>query len=53
MSSGEAQILTHGYCFDGLASAVLATHLHQDHFDATAARLLPRDLPLLCQPEDV
>jgi L-ascorbate metabolism protein UlaG (beta-lactamase superfamily) len=33
--------------------AALVTHLHQDHFDATAARLLPTDLPLLCQPEDV
>ena len=33
--------------------AVLVTHLHQDHFDATAARLLPKDVPLLCQPEDV
>jgi L-ascorbate metabolism protein UlaG (beta-lactamase superfamily) len=33
--------------------AVLVTHLHRDHFDATAARLLPRDVPLLCQPEDV
>jgi L-ascorbate metabolism protein UlaG (beta-lactamase superfamily) len=32
--------------------AVLVTHLHQDHFDATAAELLPKDLPLLCQPED-
>ena len=33
--------------------AALVTHLHQDHFDATAAELLPKDLPLLCQPEDV
>jgi L-ascorbate metabolism protein UlaG (beta-lactamase superfamily) len=33
--------------------AALITHLHQDHFDATAAELLPKDLPLLCQPEDV
>src|SRR4029079_15116098 len=33
--------------------AVLVTHLHQDHFDATAAALLPRDVPLFCQPEDV
>ena len=33
--------------------AVLVTHLHKDHFDATAARLLPKDVPLLCQPEDV
>src|ERR1043166_1868448 len=32
--------------------AVLVTHLHQDHFDDTARRLLPRDKPLLCQPED-
>ncbi len=32
--------------------AVLVTHLHRDHFDDTAAALLPRDLPVLCQPED-
>jgi L-ascorbate metabolism protein UlaG (beta-lactamase superfamily) len=32
--------------------AVLITHLHQDHFDETAAALLPRTVPLLCQPED-
>jgi L-ascorbate metabolism protein UlaG (beta-lactamase superfamily) len=32
--------------------AVVVTHLHQDHFDATAARLLPRDVPVFCQPED-
>jgi L-ascorbate metabolism protein UlaG (beta-lactamase superfamily) len=32
--------------------AVLVTHLHQDHFDDTARRLLPHDTPLLCQPED-
>jgi len=31
---------------------VLVTHLHADHFDGTAARLLPRDVPVLCQPED-
>jgi L-ascorbate metabolism protein UlaG (beta-lactamase superfamily) len=31
---------------------VLVTHLHQDHFDETAARLLPRDVPVFCQPED-
>ena len=36
---------------DGI-DAVLVTHLHEDHFDATAARLVPDDLPLLCQPED-
>jgi L-ascorbate metabolism protein UlaG (beta-lactamase superfamily) len=33
--------------------AVLVTHLHKDHFDATAAELLPKDVALLCQPEDV
>jgi L-ascorbate metabolism protein UlaG (beta-lactamase superfamily) len=32
--------------------AVLVTHLHRDHFDETAARLLPRDVPVFCQPED-
>ena len=32
--------------------AVLVTHLHQDHFDSKAAELLPRDIPLFCQPED-
>ena len=33
--------------------AVLLTHLHQDHWDATARELLPHDLPLFCQPHDV
>jgi len=32
--------------------AVLVTHLHDDHFDDTAKRALPRELPLACQPED-
>jgi L-ascorbate metabolism protein UlaG (beta-lactamase superfamily) len=32
--------------------AVLVTHLHGDHFDATARKLLPKDLPVLCQPPD-
>jgi L-ascorbate metabolism protein UlaG (beta-lactamase superfamily) len=32
--------------------AVLLTHLHQDHFDATARRLIGRSTPLLCQPQD-
>ncbi len=31
----------------------IVTHLHQDHFDAAAAELLPRDLPILTQPESV
>jgi L-ascorbate metabolism protein UlaG (beta-lactamase superfamily) len=32
--------------------AVLVTHLHKDHFDDTAAQLLPKGIPVLCQPED-
>ncbi len=32
--------------------AAIVTHLHQDHFDETGARLLPRDVPVFCQPED-
>ena len=36
---------------DGL-DAVLVTHCHKDHLDETAERLLPRDVPVFCQPED-
>jgi L-ascorbate metabolism protein UlaG (beta-lactamase superfamily) len=32
--------------------AVVLTHLHRDHLDETGERLLPRDVPVLCQPED-
>jgi len=32
--------------------AVLVTHMHRDHFDATAAELVPKQLPVLCQPQD-
>src|SRR3954447_7279301 len=32
--------------------AVLVTHRHRDHLDETAERLLPRDVPVFCQPED-
>jgi L-ascorbate metabolism protein UlaG (beta-lactamase superfamily) len=32
--------------------AVLVTHRHRDHLDATAEELLPRDVPMFCQPED-
>jgi L-ascorbate metabolism protein UlaG (beta-lactamase superfamily) len=32
--------------------AAIVTHLHRDHFDDTAAELLPNDLPLFVQPED-
>jgi L-ascorbate metabolism protein UlaG (beta-lactamase superfamily) len=31
---------------------VLVTHTHRDHWDAWAVELLPKDIPLLCQPED-
>jgi L-ascorbate metabolism protein UlaG (beta-lactamase superfamily) len=36
----------------GGLDAALVTHLHRDHFDDTAAALLPKQLPLLCQPPD-
>jgi len=32
--------------------AVLVTHLHADHLDETAVDLLPKEVPLLCQPPD-
>jgi L-ascorbate metabolism protein UlaG (beta-lactamase superfamily) len=32
--------------------AVLVTHCHKDHLDDTAVGLLPRDVPVFCQPED-
>lgn len=32
--------------------AVLVTHTHSDHWDGTAANLLPKNLPLFGQPED-
>jgi L-ascorbate metabolism protein UlaG (beta-lactamase superfamily) len=31
---------------------VLVTHLHNDHWDAQATALLPKTVPILCQPED-
>ncbi|UOQ52893.1 MBL fold metallo-hydrolase [Hymenobacter cellulosivorans] len=33
--------------------AVLLTHTHLDHWDTVAQQLLPKDLPILCQPADV
>ena len=30
----------------------LISHLHSDHFDPAAKDLLPKTLPILCQPED-
>jgi L-ascorbate metabolism protein UlaG (beta-lactamase superfamily) len=32
--------------------AVLVTHTHSDHWDERAQTLLPKDLPVFCQPED-
>ena len=32
--------------------AVVVTHTHRDHFDDAAAALVPKSLPLFCQPED-
>ena len=32
--------------------AVLVTHTHRDHWDASAQTLLPKHIPILCQPED-
>ena len=30
----------------------LISHLHSDHFDPAAQELLPKAIPILCQPED-
>jgi L-ascorbate metabolism protein UlaG (beta-lactamase superfamily) len=32
--------------------AILITHAHRDHFDEAAAELLPKDVPVICQPQD-
>jgi L-ascorbate metabolism protein UlaG (beta-lactamase superfamily) len=32
--------------------AVLVTHTHSDHWDATATKLIPKQLPFFGQPED-
>jgi L-ascorbate metabolism protein UlaG (beta-lactamase superfamily) len=32
--------------------ATLVTHTHRDHWDDAAIQLIPKDLPLFCQPED-
>ena len=32
--------------------AIVVSHLHSDHFDETAQNLLPKVLPLFCQPGD-
>jgi L-ascorbate metabolism protein UlaG (beta-lactamase superfamily) len=33
--------------------AIVVTHLHADHLDEAAITLLPRGVPVLCQPPDV
>jgi len=32
--------------------AVLLSHLHIDHFDPAAEEMLPKDIPIFCQPGD-
>jgi L-ascorbate metabolism protein UlaG (beta-lactamase superfamily) len=31
---------------------VLVSHLHNDHFDPAAIELIPKDIPIFCQPPD-
>src|SRR5687767_7289181 len=31
---------------------VLVSHLHNDHFDPAAWEVLPKDIPIFCQPGD-
>jgi L-ascorbate metabolism protein UlaG (beta-lactamase superfamily) len=33
--------------------AVIVTHTHGDHWDVPAQKLLPKTLPIFCQPEDL
>ena len=33
--------------------AILVSHVHIDHFDRAASELLPKKIPLFCQPSDV
>jgi L-ascorbate metabolism protein UlaG (beta-lactamase superfamily) len=33
--------------------AVLVTHTHRDHWDDAAAQMVPKDLQVFCQPEDL
>lgn len=33
-------------------TGVLVTHTHRDHWDAAATEIIPKTLPILCQPED-
>jgi L-ascorbate metabolism protein UlaG (beta-lactamase superfamily) len=49
----ELPLSTHelGELLSGI-SAVLVTHTHCDHFDTAAAETIPKELPLICQPQD-
>ncbi len=47
-----AALPTNGDEIAAAVDGVLVTHTHRDHFDAAAAELLPKDLPVLCQPAD-
>lgn len=38
--------------FEQDIDGVLLTHTHPDHFDEAAAAQIPRNKPILCQPED-
>lgn len=31
---------------------VIVSHFHSDHFDVAAQKIIPKDMPLLCQPGD-
>ena len=31
---------------------VIVSHLHSDHFDQVAQSVVPKELPIICQPED-
>ncbi|HBE78656.1 MAG TPA: hypothetical protein DDW65_12910, partial [Firmicutes bacterium] len=33
-------------------NAILVTHTHRDHFDNVALEILPKEIPLFCQPAD-
>ena len=33
-------------------TGVLVTHTHRDHWDGRAVELLPKSIPIFCQPED-
>jgi L-ascorbate metabolism protein UlaG (beta-lactamase superfamily) len=36
----------------GQINAVFLTHLHPDHWDFRAQHLIPKNMPIYCQPED-